>query len=72
MSVEAENKRALNSENDDSSESWDGPKLSEINQNPDSSPEPPQPEPKRRKSNLTDDRTDLELFFFIVLLTTGF
>lgn len=55
MSVEAENKRALNSENDDSSESWDGPKLSEINQNPDSSPEQQQPVPKRRKSNWTDE-----------------
>ena len=54
MSTEIENSKkhalANNSEEDDSNESWAGPKLSEINANPDDKHEEPEPAPKRRKS----------------------
>jgi hypothetical protein len=52
MSVEAENKRALSSESEDSTDSWDGPKLSEINKNPNSeNSSSEQPITKKRKSS---------------------
>lgn len=54
MSTEIENSKkhalANNSEEDDSNESWAGPKLSEINANPDDKHEEPEPAPKRRKN----------------------